>query len=71
MAPGDYKLPAAFAGVLQFDFGQGPEGTDVVVGQAIRGVRIPLFPASAISGRVIDERAQPVADGSVQLLQIE
>jgi hypothetical protein len=71
--PGTYRVIFAGDGYAKEDFGQrlpGGAGTPIVMtaGDAKTGIVMRLSPVGAISGRILDDMARPVAGVPVQLL---
>jgi hypothetical protein len=74
--PGDYRVAAARPGFVRAEYGQrGPGGNGITVtvaaGENLKGIRIPLVQAGAISGRILDRNGQPVANAQVQAFRLQ
>jgi carboxypeptidase family protein len=72
---GDYRIAAARPGFLRAEYGQrGPGGNGLTVtvaaGDQLKGFKIPLTEAGAISGRVLDRNGRPVANAQVQAFRL-
>jgi 5-hydroxyisourate hydrolase-like protein (transthyretin family) len=72
--PGRYRVTADRTGFVRSEYGarvSSMPGMTITVapGQAVKGVEIKLMPHAVISGRVLDEDGDPVANVNVQALR--
>jgi Carboxypeptidase regulatory-like domain len=72
--PGRYRLSVERNGFVRQEYGaHGPErpGTTLTLerGQRLRDIVVRLIPQAAITGRVVDEDSEPVANASVKALK--
>ena len=72
---GDYRIAAARPGFVRAEYGQrAPRGDGLTVtvaaGDQLKGFKIPLTEAGAISGRVLDRNGRPVAHAQVQAFRL-
>jgi hypothetical protein len=72
--PGIYRLMFSAAGYARQDYGEslsGSPGTPITLaaGQSKRDIVMRISPVSAISGRILDQTARPIAGVPVQLLR--
>src|SRR5262245_4601026 len=71
---GQYEIRASRTGYMDGVFGgRGPNSRGVSLsvdaGQVVRDVRITMVPLAAMSGRVFDDRGEPLANVNVQALK--
>jgi hypothetical protein len=74
LARGQYQIKVSRTGYMDGAFGQrGTNGRGrslpVEAGQAVRDIRITMVPFAAISGRVYDDRGEPMANVNVRALK--
>src|SRR5262245_40717340 len=72
--PGTYRLMFSASGYAPQDYGQrvfGGAGTPIVLraGEAKKDITMRIAPVSAVSGRILDNRGQPIAGVPVQLFR--
>jgi len=71
---GQYEIKVSRTGYMDAVFGQrGPSGRgrtiSIETGQTVKDVLIAMVPYGAISGRIIDDRGEPVANINVEALR--
>lgn len=71
--PGDYRLGATASGYVRTEYGQrGSVGRGTPLhldaNQNLKNIVLPMTPTGTVSGRIRDEKGQPVAGVPVQLL---
>jgi hypothetical protein len=74
LAPGSYELTATRSGFLNTAFGQrGPSGSGrnltITAGATLNDIRLLMTATGAISGRVLDDTGEPLANMPVQALK--
>jgi len=74
LARGQYQIRVSRTGYMDGAFGQrGPNGRGrslpLEAGQAIKDIRITMVPFAAISGRVYDDRGEPIANVNIRALK--
>jgi hypothetical protein len=71
---GQYQIKVSRTGYMDGAFGQrSPNGQSrsipIEAGQVLRDVRVTMIPLGAISGRLYDDRGEPIANVNVQALK--
>jgi hypothetical protein len=76
LPPGRYTLTVTRSGYLSFEYGQrriGERGKTIELseGEALSSIDVRMPRASVISGRVLDENAEPVPNASIWIMRQE
>ncbi|HYH00461.1 MAG TPA: carboxypeptidase regulatory-like domain-containing protein [Terriglobales bacterium] len=71
VAPGEYRAVASRSGYANAAFGRHSAGQLISVqsGEQVRNITLRLSPSAAITGRVVDEDGEPMANVNITALQ--